>query len=71
MTDEQYKGACDGLIKAGYHFCFSMNEDTEWKLRMTEKQRKILLRLAGRLVEALENECEIIPEDTGTDADTI
>lgn len=64
MTEEQYKGACDGLIKTGYHFCFSMNEDTEYKLRLTEKQRTILLRLAGRLVEALENECVIIPEET-------
>ena len=70
MTEEQYKGACDGLIKAGYHFCFSMNEDTEWKLRMTEKQRTILLRLAGRLVEALENECVFIPEETPENGNT-
>ena len=70
MTEEQYKGACDGLIKAGYHFCCSMNEDTEWKLRMTEKQRTILLRLAGRLVEALENECVIIPEETPENGNT-
>ena len=70
MTEEQYKGACDGLIEAGYHFCFSMTEDTEWKLRMTEKQRTILLRLAGRLVEALENECVIIPEEAPENGNT-
>lgn len=62
MKQKDFTGACDGLIKAGYHICFSMNEDTEWKLRLTEKQRTILLRLSQRLVEAFENECEIIPE---------
>lgn len=45
MLYEDYSGACDGLIKTGYHFCKSMTEDTEWKLKMTEKQRKILLSL--------------------------
>lgn len=46
MKHKDFTGACDGLIKAGYHICFSMNEDTEWKLRLTEKQRTILLRLS-------------------------
>lgn len=56
-------GACDGLIKTGYHFCKSMTEDTEWKLKMTEKQRKILLSLSNRLVNALLDECKIIKEN--------
>lgn len=43
MLYEDYSGACDGLIKTGYHFCKSMTEDTEWKLKMTEKQRKNII----------------------------
>lgn len=62
MTYKDYCGMCDGLIKTGYHIVNSTNEDTEWKLRMTEKQRFILLRMAKRLVEAFENEVDIIPE---------
>ena len=64
MKYKDYCGMCDGMIKTGYHIVNATNQDTEWKLRMTEKQRTILLRLAGRLVEALENECVIIPEET-------
>lgn len=39
MLYKDYTGACDGLIKTGYHFCKSMTEDEEYKLRMTEKQK--------------------------------
>ena len=62
MTYKDYCGMCDGLIKTGYHIVNCTNQDTEWKLRMTEKQRFILLRMAKRLVEAFENEVDIIPE---------
>lgn len=62
MTYKDYCGMCDGLIKTGYHIVNYTNQDTEWKLRMTEKQRFILLRMAKRLVEAFENEVDIIPE---------
>ena len=44
MTEEQFKGAFEALIQAGYYFCFSMNEDTEYKLRLTEKQKKDKVR---------------------------
>jgi hypothetical protein len=70
MTEEQFKGAFEALIQAGYYFCFSMNEDTEYKLRLTEKQKKVLSMLAGRLVEALENECVIIPEEAPENGNT-
>lgn len=63
MLYKDYTGACDGLIKTGYHFCKSMTEDEKYKLRMTEKQKTILLGLAERLVRTVLNECEIIEEN--------
>lgn len=63
MTYKDYCGMCDGMIKTGYHIVNATNEDTEWKLRLTEKQRTVLLTMAKKLVDTFENECEIIPKN--------
>lgn len=60
MIYKDYTGACDGLIKTMYHFVNSTNQDKEWTLRMTEKQRTILLRMAKKVVDTLENDVAII-----------
>lgn len=62
MIYKDYTGACDGLIKTMYHFVNSTNQDEEWILRMTEKQRTILLRMAKKVCDTLENDMAIIPE---------
>lgn len=62
MKYKDYTGACDGLIKTMYHVINTINQDKEWTLRMTEKQRTILLRMARKVCDTLENDVVIIPE---------
>ena len=62
MEYEHYKGACDSFIKSLYHFTYSTTFDKDWQLKMTEKQRTILLRMAKKAVEILEEDTVIIPE---------
>jgi hypothetical protein len=38
MKNENYKTAFDDLTATAYQFGLSINDDPEWKLRMTDKQ---------------------------------
>lgn len=54
MTKYDFNGICDSLIQAGYLMVKSMNQDEQGQLRLSKKQKEILLRYVMFFVEHLE-----------------
>lgn len=54
MKNENYKKAFDHLTATAYQFGLSINDDPEWKLRMTDKQREHLRGMVMFLLRSVD-----------------
>ena len=50
MKYKLYNKAFDHLIAAAYHFNLSINQDPEWKLKLTDRQRQNLRNFLNTLL---------------------
>ena len=50
MKYKLYNKAFDHLIAAAYHFNLSINQDPEWKLKLTDRQRQNLRKFLNTLL---------------------